>query len=448
MGHGRGREDQLTVQMTTGAPIMWEVVKAHLDVAQLAWFQWSRAVVAPNYTLAEVAHGPEERLLAQLMGLAAAGEDCVERLLVPALEYDTDFIAAASLALLAAPGGVKVLLPALRAASVEERAVMARALGLARGRGLEDQLESLLGNDDPAVRAAALDALAIRGRTPVELRGLLANRAPEVQAAALRAARHAGLAHRGAIEAALQSPALEVRDAALEVGLSLGFRAAWLAARKLAESRQPGCEVALSLLALSGEPGDLQRIEAALAVRALRGAAIWALGFSGWPRAVELCLPCLADRRHARVAGEVISAITGLVIERQFVREEEPPPEEPIPFEEEDLDADLVPRAEAALPLPQLKEVEYWWQRERRRFQPTVRYLGGEPVGPKVLMGALANGPMRRKPLIALEMAARSHGAFWLETRTWAREQLAAISERRLEAPSGFNAGFERLLRG
>src|SRR3990172_2906725 len=93
MGHGRAREDKLTVQVTTGAPIMWEVVKAHLDVAQLAWFQWSRAVVAPNYTLTKVAHGPEKRLLAQLMGFAAAGEGCVERVLVPALSYDhTHFI--------------------------------------------------------------------------------------------------------------------------------------------------------------------------------------------------------------------------------------------------------------------------------------------------------------------------------------------------------------------
>jgi uncharacterized protein (TIGR02270 family) len=437
--------------MTATAPILWKIVEKHLGVAQIAWFLWTRAVAAPNYTLAEVAHGPEERLFAQLSGLAAAGEETAERLLVPALRGDElgnepDRIAVASLALLVTRGGLDVLSPALRGAPIEERAPMARALGLARGPGLEDGIEALLADGDPAVQAAALDALAARGLAPAELRGLLASRDPGVLVAALGVARHAGVKHRNAIEAAVHSPVSEIRDAALEAGISLGLRVPWLVARELVEARQPGCGPALSLLAMSGEPSDLERMEAALAVPKLRGAAIWALGFSGWPRAVELCLPHLASARHARIAGEAISAITGLAIEKRFMREEEPPPEEPIPFEEEDLDADLVPGPERALPLPEPDAIERWWRGERYRFQESVRYLGGRPIGLRVMLQTLAKGPMRRRYLVALELAARSQGAFWIETRAWAREQMAAM-DRQTDARPELGMGFRWLLR-
>ncbi len=428
---------------------MWEVVEEHLARAGSAWLHWARAMVAANHTVAEVAGVWEERLVANLEGLAVAGEETVERVLRPALGTDDiDRIAAASLALLASPGGPKEMVAALQVAAPEARGAMARALGLARGAGLEEGLGALLEGSEPAMQAAALDALAIRGRVPGSLRRFVASPDPEVKAAALRAARHAGLAHRAAIEAAMQSAVPEVRDAALEAGISLGLRAPWLASRKLAEARSPGCGAALSILAMSGEAGDLERIESALAVPELRGAALWALGFSGWPRAVELCLPYLGDGQHARVAGEAISAITGLAIEKQLVRAEEAPPEEPIPFEEEDLEADLVPGPEAALPLPEPWEVESWWQGERGRFQPAVRYLGGEAVSPSVLLTALGNGSMRRRGPIALELAARSHGEYWVETRTWAREQMAAMAGLRLEARSGFCGGFGRRLQG
>jgi uncharacterized protein (TIGR02270 family) len=173
-----------------------------------------------------------------------------------------------------------------------------------------------------------------------------------------------------------------------------------------------------------------------------------ALGFSGWPRAVELCLPHVASARHAGIAGDAISAITGLAIEKRFVREEEPPSEEPVPFEEEDLDADLVPGPERALPLPEPDAVESWWRGERDRFQQSLRYLGGRPVGLRAMLQALANGPMRRRYLVALELAARSQGVFWMETRAWAREQMSAMDRQRLDAPRPeLGMGFRWLLR-
>lgn len=81
-----------------------------------------------------------------------------------------------------------------------------------------------------------------------------------------------------------------------------------------------------------------------------RAGALWALGFSGRPLAADACLPWLGDSAVAKLAGEAFSNITGLKLEGPYVLPSTQPRQEPVPLEEEDLDADIAPRPEDDLP--------------------------------------------------------------------------------------------------
>jgi uncharacterized protein (TIGR02270 family) len=381
---------------------MWDVVEEHVSEAGIAWAQWSRAMVAPNYHLREVAEGPEALLVANLDGLAEAGDEVVDRLLLPALEgEEPDRVVPAALAILATRSGLSKI-----------GTTVPRALELT-ATSIDEELENLLAKAEPSLQAVLLRVLAFRG-WPVALRSYLSNADPHVQAAAVRAARLHGGSLRPFVEASLDSPAPEVREEAMRVAASFGSAVAWNTAR--AETSEFG----LSLLGISGDAKDVDRLEAALANEKRRGAALFALGFTGLRRAVELCLLHLEDPKYARLAGEAIAAITGLAID---AREEEKK-EEPIPFEEEDLDASLIPGPEAMLVLPDADAVRAMWKRESSRFRAEVRYLGGKPFDLNALNEALLRGPMRRRPLLALERAAKGQGKPWIETGRWARDQL------------------------
>jgi uncharacterized protein (TIGR02270 family) len=283
---------------------------------------------------------------------------------------------------------------------------------------------------DPRWQAAALAAARPRGGLEgVQLQPFLASPDARVKAAALRLADRIGPPARPQVEAAQGSADAAVRDAALEVGLVMGLKSSYLAARRIVGDREPDLAFPLLVLAISGDPADLEAIGGALAAPGHRAAALRALGVSGWGGAVDLCLPHLEDERVARLAGEAVTAVTGLAIDGVYVEEEPPAPDELLPLEEDDLDADLVPGPEAALPAPDADRVAAWWKKERPRFEPAARYLAGRPWDRDGMLEQLRAGPMRRRPPIALELAARTGGALRIETQDWVRRQLRALAE-------------------
>lgn len=438
--------------MAATAPVMWDVVEEHLDEAAFLSVLWEAALESPFQTLASVAEGFEERLLAHVDGLLLAGEAAQARLLEPALAGDEPARAfAAALALLETPGpaGLDRVVARLEDAEPVVRAALVRALELARRPGVEGELSSLADPARPARIAAALTALAFRRVTvPAEvvLRSALTP-SPEVLVAALRAAPLAGPNTLDLLERSARSPVPAVRDAALESGLVMGLRSAWAACQQAVDAREPGCAFALLALGIGGEPEDVARIVAAAAVEALRPAALFALGFTGRAEAAVACLPWLGDEKVARVAGEAFSAITGLAIDGDFRAPEPTAAEEPVPLEEEDLDADLVPGPEAALPLPAAEAVEAWWRGARGRLDAGARWLGGRPHDAESVQAALAGGPMRRRHALALELAVRSRGEVRVQTRGWARDQLRFHEERPLAAAPELTSPFGRLMR-
>jgi uncharacterized protein (TIGR02270 family) len=431
--------------------VLRDIVEEHLGEGAFLWTQWERALVSPRYALAEVAAGPEERLVAHLDGLSLASAEALQRMLGDALGKDVPgTVFAAALALLGAEGtgatGELERLPAVAEKQPEHSAAVARAMGLCRRRELEPELAALLKSPHRSAQVCALEALAFRQvDVTASLRPFVLGEDPAVTAAALRAARTGGSSVRPLVEYALTSPVPAIRDAAIETGLLLGLRGAWARARQAVERGEEGTAFPLAVLAMAGDATDLVLVEKALDLPRLRSSALAAFAVGGTARTAELCLAYLDDPVHGRLAGEAFSAITGIPIEGALERQEQESGE-PIPFEEDDLDADLRPGPDGDLPLPRAEEIQRWWESIGRGLPSKVRLLGGKPFAIETLVELLSKGPMRRRRIAALELAIRTRGEYAVETRTWAREQERTLAAVRLAVRSQFLQPFSRLL--
>jgi uncharacterized protein (TIGR02270 family) len=428
---------------TDPPPPIRDILEEHLEEAAFLWAQREVALDSPRYTAAEVAAGPEERLFAHLAGLALGGVAVEEELLAPALgDGDTAKVAAAAAAL-SARGRVDLVRRAVKPDAPEIAAAIVRALALTLPACAERLLLPWLDEEAPPAVAVALSTLAARGAAPERsIRRALASSDVGLVAAGLRAAPALGEGARAEIEAAWGSLLPELHDAAVEAGLALGLRGAWHAARRGADEGK-ATPLDLLVLSMSGDPGDLDRIGVAAAAPERLGSALFAAGFSGQPRAAELCVARLADPGVAGLAGEAFRAVTGLVIDGRYAA---PEPDEPEPLD--DL-ADAGPAAgpEAELPVPDAMEVAGWWRDQRSRFVEGQRYVEGRPFSPDELLRAFVDGTTRRRGPIARELAIRSRGQYRIDTGASAGEQLRRARGLQLVARADFAQPFERLLR-
>lgn len=425
--------------MTNGAgervpepPLRWDVVEEHLEDAAFFRAQWERALVDPEYAPAEVVEGPEERMLAHVDGLVLGGRRAADRLLLPALAGDDpDAAFVAALALLLSEDGALVpqVVQALAKAPPELAAAIGRAFQLADRSDHFTRLAPVLASGPAVPQAVALEVLAARGLDPrARLDPLLRTAGGPVRVAALRLARRfPERADPQLVERALGAADPAERDAALAAGLVLGLRPAWDAC--LAALARPGPGWAFPALAwgLSGEP-DVAPLVAGLADPERRGDALFALGFTGRVAAADAVLPFLADEESGKLAGEALSAITGLVLEGTLAKAPEPwRPGAPDRDEPADPSADL--------PAPDAAAVARWWAEARQGLEPAARFLAGRPWGPGGVLEALASGPMRRRAAHALDLAVRSRGAFQLDPRALVRRQLAELAAARTSPP-------------
>jgi len=431
--------------------LIQDIVEEHLDEAAWLWAQRKHALLAPDHDMADTAEW-EERLLAHVDGLVEGGAPVAETLLYPTLK-DTDpaRVSAAALALLNTPAPTKELVRVLLSGAGLERApAVQRALELCEHEGLGELLLPLLRLQDAGLRAAALEVLVFREEAPDALLAeFLLHEDVRIRIAALRGLRVIPRTGKlNLLSQSLASPHPALQQAAIEVGLTLGLREPWEACRQaMRASKTPGREM-LVLWAMGGGEEDMNLLVELLRTPQHRADALWALGFSGRVVAAEACLPWLEDEKVARLAGEAFSAITGLRLEGGYVLPPEALPEEPIPLEQEDLDADLSPRPEDNLPLPHPETVTAWWRAERNRFTPGTRYLMGHPFHGEVLWVALARGPMRRRHAWALELAIRSRGACRVPTCALTRRQRGALEQVRSTAVRLPMSPFARLLIG
>jgi uncharacterized protein (TIGR02270 family) len=412
-------------------PVLWDVIAEHLDEAGWLWEQRERVLGAVDRTLPSLEAGEEARLLAHLDALVIGGSAVADRVLVPALGGDEPRAAgAAAWALLAAEEGAyaAAVLEAVARGRPENLPAIRAALELSPRPALDAEILRAIPAAPPPAQAALLEALAFReADAGPALDRIRTDGDPVLLAAAVRAARFAPAVTADAylrVTLAHRSPA--VREAALETGLALGRRSAWAAARQRVEAGEAS-RAAVFALALGGEPGDLDLLVARTADPALRDEALWALGFSGRPAAADAALAALAGG-GARTAAEAFGLVTGSPRLADAVVESE----------EEASPAPLGGPDPSRLPGPAWPEAEVigellvrWWTEERKRFDPAGRYWRGSPLTPEVYLAALAGEPLRLRPALALDLAARSRGTLRLEPRALGGRQRAQLSSAR-----------------
>jgi uncharacterized protein (TIGR02270 family) len=419
-----------------GGAIRWDVYEEHLDEAGFLSALWEKALTDPEYTLAEVAAGPEERVLGHLDGLVLGGRKVAERLLVPALAGDdAGVVLAAAWALLLSEDGdqARPVLDALSSGEPEQVAAATRALQLAPRPDLAARLSAPLASRRPEARAAALDVLAAwRADAAGPLEPFLASPDAAVRRAALRLGR--ALPARltpHLLEPSLSGDEPEERDLAIAAGLVAGARSAWALCERIVRDGGPAWSFPALLYASSGAQ-DLAPLTSALEDPERRKAALFALGFTGRMPAADAAAAHLGDRELGRLAGEAFSAITGVDIGGALSRA----PERWDPDAPEEDEAEVAgDPAEAALPSPEAAPILAWWQEARKGLDPGARYLGGAPWSAEALLGALERAPMRRRPPLALDLAVRTRGAAQVDARGLARRQLEELGALRAMPP-------------
>jgi uncharacterized protein (TIGR02270 family) len=406
--------------------ILWDIYEEHLDEAAFLWAQWERALCASNYTLSEVAEGPEERLLAHLDGLVLGGRPVAERLLLPALgDDDAGRVTAAAWVLLQAEDAnhMETVWQALTTAKeASQRRAISRALQLSDRSDLPGFLLDRLPDAEPEVKACIIDGLAARGQaelSKVSLHAFATETHPEMLAAVLRAVQRVpDAAFATLIERGLASEKVDVLDAAMEAGTLLRVPSTRGICRRMIAERAPNQRLAMAVLALGGELKDQARLIEWVKAPDLAGGALWALAFTGRVDVAELLLEQLDDAKVAPIAAEAFSAITGLLIEGPFVV-----PGTSASLDEPFDDDGPMPevRPEDDLLVPEPERVRAWWHKNKDRFDANVRYAFGEPWSARAIEAAMSRAPTWRRQGLRLGLGAE--GATRIDLRQWARRQ-------------------------
>lgn len=430
--------------------IDWDIELQHLDEAEFLFQIWDTALESPNVTLAEIAAGPERRLLAHVDALAIAETVVLEHLLVPTIEdprADHERVAAAVLASGQPTHAVSVL---TEATELSQRKGIIRALESWEDPQLDTALIRALGSTRGPGAATLLELLA-RRRVPVDgsLAQYLRGDDPAVVRSAVWLAQHCTEPRvLSSLAALAQTDDDELRRTVIETALMRHLAGAWESAVYWAFAPTPACfrRDALVWVALLGDTTAQQRVLDLLDSNDTRDDAIWAAGFTGRVFVVDRCMELLADDQLGPLAAEAICGITGLGTDDERFWG---PPAEPdtearaLPdLEHDDLFANLVPRPEAALPRPLPDAIARWWQDNRSRFDPRLRYLGGRPITAEVIVDALWHAPARRRHNLALELGLRTGAAAAVDTRMLSAKQKAQLERLPALEPVDFQRGY------
>jgi uncharacterized protein (TIGR02270 family) len=447
---------QPTADDTASARVLWPVVEEHLNEAEFLVEQFDRAFESPILTLAGLAANIEVRLFAHLDALLVGGPPVYERLCKPVLmEPDPAQPARITAAALVAvqAGHLKWLWPALEHEDGAVRAAAVRSAGLAGGAPLERWVIEGLSAELTPERRASLLAIASRLRLePPVLVEWLTSDDPCVARAAAEAARHAdSKRHLPAVEWLLDHSDDGVREAALIAAWIWGSRGAPAACERLALDTDKPREGPMALYASMGGAAQHQRLAALLPRPSHQRAALFALGFSGSVEEVPRLLEYLdaKDPVVAKLAAQAISMIAGFDLTHSaFVAKASDVPQgaqlSPLhddpgaraslpPLDADDLEADLVPPPEDALPQPNAAAIRQFCK--DARLAGPQRYIGGHPMRADEVLGYLEHAPLRRRHALALALSIQNGGRAWIDTRAHSATQRRAIKAFGAAAP-------------
>ncbi len=358
--------------------LLRDVLEEHLDELQFLWQLRRDAVRSPERTRSDVDR-LDERVRAHADGLLVARGELGE-VVGPLLSSDDPPAAFAAGFVLLRTGeeGARAVLDALRAAGPGGREGLAEALAFGEARGAREELASLAGSDDAPLAVAAARALALGGGAAApDVTRLLGESDPAIRAAAWRL-----------VPFQVRAPRPELLRRGLDdpdpaVAREAAVAAAWFrsplaleASRERSTGTGEGAGEWLRLLAVLAEDGDVSGVLASSAkgTTAGRGASgPRVLGALGHPRAVESLLEAMGDDDPARAAaaGAAFRKVTGCDAAgetRVALRPDGPPPDD---FDEEFLDE---------VTLPDAQQARAFWASTRGRFAGGRRWCYGVDV--------------------------------------------------------------------
>jgi uncharacterized protein (TIGR02270 family) len=416
--------------LDANTPIRWDIVEEHLDEAAFLYGQWEDALRSPLYTLAEIADGPEGRMLAHIDGLVIGGPRVAKKLLLPALAADEPgLVFAAAFALVDGdrPEDFEAVIDALKKGEPAQRAAIRRALAVVPRLDVGQRLAALAVKAATTLQADLLEVLGyLRVDPGLRLEPLLT----ENEALGIRLARAfpSKLDPRG-VERGFSSPDPVARAAAFETALIIGQRGAFAACENEVSAHGPSFGRAAVLVGLSGDQNSANKLAEALGDAKHAREAAFGLGFSGRLSAADALLELMTNDKLASVAVEGFAAITGLRVEKEFAREAKRWSPDGQDLEEEE---EYGP--EGDLPKPEPETITRWWKKARPKFDPARRWLGGQPWNADALLRELEIGAARRREPLTLELGARTYGQVQIAWNVLSVRQLKEIGEARRQS--------------
>jgi uncharacterized protein (TIGR02270 family) len=423
-----------------------ELIEESLGEAVFLWQRWEGELTSLTRNLDEVWSWTEDRLHGALAGVQVAADQVIA-IATPGLASDNVHQVAVSAYLLASTAdAASAVIRSLTTTQGPQLAAIVRALELVGSNAITNKVLGAAAHALPEhgeAHSAALCRLKTfrRAAPGREMVPAFESNVPEHQTQALRAARYLQDQYVDEwIEVGLSCPHPDVQRAAIESGISRRVANAWHAAIERAARLDAESAPYLRIVALLGGAEEHEIVYDALRSPSTQTQAIWALGHIGTQRAAEACLHGMKHAKLARHAGEAYCHITGADLNRDRLAVIETPPEVPA-FEADDLDANLVPQPEESWPLPDVDAVRRHWEAQQASFQPDVRHVHGRIANIEALLAAVETGPMLRRPDLALELAAKSHGRYDVETRAFVQRQRTMLANGRIAIA---NAGAAR----
>ena len=417
----------------SGRPLR-DLVDESLDEATFLWGHWESELSSLTRSLNEVWFWTEDRLHGALDGVRAAGAEMVEIAAEGLSSGETDRIAVSAAVLGSGNkrAAIEVLTSTLGAADGMELKAMLRGLELLGSARALRAAAAVLTNREPAFAGALCRLKAFRRVAPgAEILTAIKSQDADAQGDAIRAAVYSDDRDAEAwITAAMNNQNRATRLAAVESGLCRGLARAWETAARRARRLDKRSAPYLKLVAMLGTAEQHEIVYSALSVPELQRDAIWALGHIGTTRAAESCLAGMTHEHLARACGEAYCWITGADLVRDRLAVEETLPDAPA-FEDDDLDADLVPTPDALWPLPDIEAVRKDWLARGAGFVADVRHIHGQAVTSSTLVDMMENGPMVRRHDVALELRVKSRGGYDVETRAFAARQRQMMAAAR-----------------
>ena len=404
------------------------VVCQHAEDAAFLWMQRDSAVTAPNFKLKDLAKW-DERVEANLDGLRVAGEVGWQMVLANVDQGETGAIFVAGVLALEAPEGenprVTKVCKLVDAAPEKARELIS-AFGWVNPKALSGKVQGFLDSSNSLWRRVGLRACAAHRVDPkAYLDRALSEEPLRLRACAFRTAGEIGrrnLLH--VLQEEIHLADEECRFWAAWSSVRLGSRGEPLKSLlKFAMTVSPyqtkAMQLALRVLDNATSAQVLKRLSQS--PEHLRYAIVGS-GIVGDPAYVPWIVQMMSIPEQARVAGESFSTITGVDIAYEDLDGEKPEGFEAGPTENpEDTNVDM--DSDEALPWPDPKLIQDWWDKNAGGFRAGRRYLRGKEIGLESIRDAMLNGNQRERAAAALEQAIRNPAEPLFEVRAPAKRQ-------------------------